>query len=324
MDHYKIYCYTFDNNIKYKLPNNIKLNIYDLETDDVQTFNSEFYVTNYILSYNIDKYNESDFYLRKAYIKNNINYNTFLDINTINRVLVDEYDSIYEITPSGNKLFTLSNLINHIQKNKLIKKTQIITLNIYTIIKNILYLHKKSLYNNLLAPLNAYLIKKYKNIFDYYSCNGIKYMTISKMYEITKWLELQQEVETKFDDYLNININQISTENLLIYLRSVMLYPEFKLIIKNFNNDFILKDEILCNFNGFFDYFLNNGFNYLPQIIKEVYVQPFNYYFRLTELAENILYDINSYIVNYNLINILYIENNISSNYTCKIKIYKN
>ena len=312
MDHYKVYCYTFDNNKKYRLPNNIKLNIYDLETDEVHTFNSEFIVTNYILSYNIDKYNESDFYLKRAYTKNNIDYETFLDINTINRVLVDEYENKYEITSSGNKLFTLSNLINYIQQNKINKKVKNITLNIYTIIKNILYLHKKSLYNNLLAPLNAYLIKKYKNIFDYYSSSGIKYMTISKMYEITK-----------YDDYLNINIDPNSTENLFIYLRSIMLYPEFKLIIKNFNNDFILKDEILCNFNVFFDYFFNNGYNHLPQIIKEVYINPFNYYFKLTELAENILYDINSYIVNYNLINVLYIGDYETSQYTYKIKIYK-
>jgi hypothetical protein len=91
-----------------------------------------------------------------------------------------------------------------------------------------------------------------------------------------------------------------------------------KKICNNFLEDYKMKEYILQNYNEMYNNFLINDFETLPNLLKEIYVPPFDFFFRKTIDAENILYNINSYKLEKKILKINYEEYNIMYNYEIK------
>ena len=353
---YKIYCYLFENNNKIRIPENYNITIEDVSNYSnskyqPDIYRSNYYCINYLMAFNIEKYNEKSNYLLNTLKKHNIKHydnfssttsaNDFLlnIINTslfagggashndtsenetiIKQISIEEDDYVCDIGKGNNKLFTLFDLLTYIKK----QNTNKINISIITIIKDIKYLHKRSLYNCTIAPLNRHIMQKNNLLFNILRTKNINTVTMAddvynreivrknpiKLYDLEK--ELLETNYMIIMDVLNIRDHQTLID--IIYILNTMNY-DGKQLFDNFIEDYKMKESIIKNYNDIFNRFMTNGFDCLPQLLKEIYIEPFDNFFRNTVDALKIINNFNSYTLNKKILNICYEENNMTYNY---------
>jgi len=354
---YKIYCYLFENNNKIIIPDNYIININNISEDGTPLFYPNVYRSgyeciNYLMSFNIEKYNDKSSYLMNAYKKNNIKYsdnissdicnNDFiLDIllkrndmldrfedgyEIIRNVSIEEDNYIYNIGKGNNKLFTLNDLICSLLKKSLLLKN----ITIITVIKDIKYLHRRSIYNHMMSPLNRYIMSKHNILFDILRKKNVN--TVSTAYDFSdreNHIIIKNKInnlETLNETNHNILIDILNIKELEAYIDTIyklnMLdgimresVSNGRQIFENFIEDYKIKENMIINFNELFNKFLINGFDILPPILRGIYEVPFDNFFRNTEDASKILNRLDSYNMIKNTIKICYEEDNMKYNY---------
>ena len=352
-DQYKIYCYAFENNNKTIIPNNFKITIRNIIENNNETHNPNYECINYLLAFNIDKYNDKHNYLLNEYRKNNIevpvrppnelnpalneldlnfngahfetitnqtNANTSKNIDNV--YIVD--DEPHYISRGNNKLFTLNDLILHVSKLDRDINTNMKHITIVTVLKDIKFLHKKSLYNFMSAPLNRFIIQKNNVLFDALSTIS-NFNTIVSAHDICKNIEEIYSNNRRFND-LSMDSNSCfinnDTKNMFAYFNLLsilnkMNYDGIQIII-NFMKDYKMKNDLLQNYNEIYNRFLKDGFDCLPTFFRDIYKPPFDCFFRKTYDANVILFDINSYNNIKKILKINYEEYNMMYKYEIK------
>ena len=363
---YKIYCYLFENNNKIKIPENfnliiddisVKQNISDEKPYQQFIYKPNYECINYLMAFNIEKYNEKSSYLINAYKKNNIKYydnisssgstNDLIfniinslkerepllfgppsdDDNIINQISVEEDDYICNIGKGNNKLFTLIDLFNHLNKTNETNETnetKNINISIITMMKDIKYLHKRCLYNYTIAPLNRHIMQRNEILFNILKTKNINTVTMAddvynreivkkktiKLSDLEK--ELLETNYTIITDVLNIKDLQIIIDT--IYMLNEKNY-DGKQLFENFIEDYKMKEQIIKNYNDIYNKFQIYGFDSLPTLLKEIYHEPYDMFFRNTYDASKIINNLGSYCLDKKILNICYEEYNITYNY---------
>ena len=329
---YKIYCYTFENNNKITIPYNYKITIKDIATNYSETYSFGYECINYLLAFNIDRYNEKYSYLFNEYKKNNIEYDS-KSSDIINSVNINEYSSdlniqfndSYTILKGNNKLFTLNDLITNML-NRFNNNNDCKHITILTVIKDIKYLHKKSLYNFLLAPLNRYIMDRNSILFDILS--KMNYNTITTAYDICCYIESNLQYNRlaeknssaidmnsySFEYSDNIFMKHINSYFNLIDLLNKTNYNS-SVIISRFIEDYRIKNDMLQRHNEIYNNFLIYGFESLPYMLRETYINPFDSFFKKTNDADKIISNFKSYNLEKKILKIKYEEYNMMYNY---------
>jgi len=388
-DQYKIYCYAFENNNKTIIPNNFKITIRNIIENNNETHYPNYECINYLLAFNIDRYNDKHNYLLNEYRKNNIevpvrppNEGPFFSLsekkdlglekpsfflaknsfgvssqgaqldpvlneinsdynfnkahfetitNQINENTSKNIDNVYivdddphYISRGNNKLFTLNDLILHVSKLDRDINTNMKHITIVTVLKDIKFLHKKSLYNFMSAPLNRFIIQKNNVLFDALSTMS-NFNTIVSAHDICKNIEEIYSNNSRFNN-LSMDSNSCfinnDTKNMFAYFNLLSILNKMNYdgiqIVMNFMKDYKMKNDILQNYNEIYNRFLKDGFDSLPTFFRDIYKPPFDCFFRKTYDANVILFDINSYNNIKKILKINYEEYNMMYKYEIK------
>jgi len=322
----------FENNNKFIIPDNFNITLQDLSNNICisDIYRPTYECINYLVAFNIEKYNDKNSYLVNAYKKHNIAYFDMIsnlnvnqndDSTIIKNVEVMEEDRIYNICKGNNKIFTLKDLLNNISN---INKDRVINISIITVIKDIKYLHKRSIYNVLIAPLNKYIMSKHEILFKILKTKNVNTVSSADdMYNTEIFKKNKINIKDFERELLETNhiilmdlLNLKDYQNVIdiIYILNTMNYDgEQK--FKDFVEDYTKKDMMIRNYNDIFDKFMVDGFESLPEILRDLYKPPFEYYFRHTDDAFKILISAESYKLIKRILNICYEEYNTIYNY---------